>query len=126
MEKRERSQDHTYLYIHRQMHSRHNFLLPLPSFLIFRPILRGTSIKRLGVRRKRDGGEVLKEPDEEERRFVVSELKVGTRSFKLAGTAKPPLGHEKKILYIYLLSKTYPWTSIEREEYERIGCEVLV
>ena len=68
---------------------RYNFLPPLPSFLIFRPIRRGTRIKRLGIARKGDGGEVLEEPDEEERRFVVSELK-WVQIVELAGTAKPP------------------------------------
>lgn len=71
----------------------------------------------MGIGRKRDGGEVLEEPDEEERRFVVSELK---------NRKPPPEPRKEDIIYIYLLPKTYPWTSIEREEYERIGSKVLV
>jgi hypothetical protein len=51
-----------------------NLLLPLPSFFL-RPIRRGTRIKRLSIGRKGDGGEVLQEPYEEERGFVVGELR---------------------------------------------------
>ena len=70
-------EERTYLNIHRQMGFRPNFLLPLPPLLILRPIGRGTRIRRLSVGCKRDGGEVLEEPNEEERHFVVSELKSG-------------------------------------------------
>jgi len=66
--------NHTYLYIHRQMGSRPNLLPPFPSFLILCPICRGTGIKRLSIGRKGDGREVLQEPHEEERGFMVGEL----------------------------------------------------
>lgn len=103
------------------MSSRANLLLPLPSCLILRPICRGTRIQRLSIGRKRDGGEVLEESDEEERRFVVGEL-MWVRIVELA--AATPERRKRNI--IYLLPKTYPWTGIEREEYERIRGEVLV
>ena len=72
---KKKNQQHTYLYIHRQMRSRPNLLPPLPSFLIIRPICRRTRIKRLSIGRKGDGGEILQEPHEEERGFVVGELR---------------------------------------------------
>jgi hypothetical protein len=78
----------------------------------------------LSIGRKRDGGEVLEESDEEERRFVVGEL-MWVRIVELA-TGKPPCPERRKRNIIYLLPKTYPWTGIEREEYERIRGEVLV
>jgi len=59
------------------MGSRPNLLPPFPSFLILCPICRGTGIKRLSIGRKGDGGEVLQEPHEEERGFMVGELTYG-------------------------------------------------
>ena len=100
------------------MRSRPNLLPPFPSYLILRPICRGTRIKRLSTGRKGDGGEVLQEPHEEERGFVVGELR-WVWIVELATT-----GRKRDI--IYLLPKTYPRTGIEREEYERIGGEVFV